>query len=155
MAEKIQLLEISKRKLLGQSVSCCSYDELQEIEDQLQRSLLRVRQRKAQLYMEQIDQLRSQESNLLQENAKLTERILVFPFTLPPLSTMPTPHTFTSPISLKLNEDNFLVWKHQALATVTGLHLMKFLESSSYPPKYVTPDAAASDAVNPLDLDHL
>ncbi|XP_047168537.1 MADS-box protein AGL42-like isoform X2 [Vigna umbellata] len=74
MAEKIQLLEISKRKLLGQSVSCCSYDELQEIEDQLQRSLLRVRQRKAQLYMEQIDQLRSQESNLLQENAKLTER---------------------------------------------------------------------------------
>ncbi|XP_014513112.1 MADS-box protein AGL42 isoform X2 [Vigna radiata var. radiata] len=73
MAEKIQLLEISKRKLLGQSVSCCSYDELKEIEDQLQRSLLRVRQRKAQLYMEQIDQLRCQESNLLQENAKLTE----------------------------------------------------------------------------------
>ncbi|XP_022641362.1 MADS-box protein AGL42 isoform X3 [Vigna radiata var. radiata] len=60
MAEKIQLLEISKRKLLGQSVSCCSYDELKEIEDQLQRSLLRVRQRKAQLYMEQIDQLRCQ-----------------------------------------------------------------------------------------------
>ncbi|WVY96143.1 hypothetical protein V8G54_028294 [Vigna mungo] len=199
MAEKIQLLEISKSSclkcaalasaVLGSSfeieliVSCCSYDELKEIEDQLQRSLLRVRQRKAQLYMEQIDQLRCQESNLLLENAKLTEmvvvthyrrhvgglfkgcsyvtflllagKILVFRFTLPPLSTLPPPRTFTSPISLKLNEDNFLVWKHQALATVTGLHLMKFLESSSYPPKYVTLDAAASDTVNPLYLHHL
>ncbi|KAK7357385.1 hypothetical protein VNO80_16670 [Phaseolus coccineus] len=72
MAKKIELLEISKRNLLGENVSC-SYDELKGIEDQLQRSLLRVRERKAQLYTEQIDQLRSQESNLLQENAKLTE----------------------------------------------------------------------------------
>ncbi|CAJ1977117.1 unnamed protein product [Sphenostylis stenocarpa] len=73
MAKKIELLENSKRKLLGQSVSSCSYDELKEIEDQLQRSLLRVNQKKAQLYMEQIGQLRSQESNMLVENAKLTE----------------------------------------------------------------------------------
>nr|XP_007143356.1 hypothetical protein PHAVU_007G065500g [Phaseolus vulgaris]ESW15350.1 hypothetical protein PHAVU_007G065500g [Phaseolus vulgaris] len=72
MAKKIELLEISKRKLLGENVSC-SYDELKGIEDQLQISLLRVRQRKAQLYMEQIDQLRSQENNLLEENVKLTE----------------------------------------------------------------------------------
>ncbi|KAK8467471.1 hypothetical protein PHAVU_007G065550 [Phaseolus vulgaris] len=79
MAKKIELLEISKRKLLGENVSC-SYDELKGIEDQLQISLLRVRQRKAQLYMEQIDQLRSQENNLLEENVKLTEMVIFLSF---------------------------------------------------------------------------
>ncbi|RZB88865.1 MADS-box protein AGL42 isoform B, partial [Glycine soja] len=72
LAKKIELLEHSKRELLGQSVSSCSYDELKGIEEQLQISLQRVRQRKTQLYTEQIDQLRSQESNLLKENAKLS-----------------------------------------------------------------------------------
>ncbi|KAH1230765.1 MADS-box protein AGL42 [Glycine max] len=60
LAKKIELLEHSKRELLGQSVSSCSYDELKGIEEQLQISLQRVRQRKTQLYTEQIDQLRSQ-----------------------------------------------------------------------------------------------
>ncbi|KAG4984234.1 hypothetical protein JHK87_028983 [Glycine soja] len=58
LAKKIELLEHSKRELLGQSVSSCSYDELKGIEEQLQISLQRVRQRK--------------ESNLLKENAKLS-----------------------------------------------------------------------------------
>ncbi|RDX74535.1 MADS-box protein AGL42, partial [Mucuna pruriens] len=71
MAKKIELLELSIRKLLGQSASSCSYDELKGIEEQLHRSLQRVRQRKAQLYKEQIEQLQSQESNLLKENAEL------------------------------------------------------------------------------------
>ncbi|KAK7391110.1 hypothetical protein VNO78_19480 [Psophocarpus tetragonolobus] len=82
LATKIELLEHSKRRLMGQSVSYCSYDELEEIEEQLQTSLQNVRQRKVkililfiqiQLYTEQIDQLRFQESNLLEENAKLNE----------------------------------------------------------------------------------
>lgn len=60
LAKKIELLEHSKRELLGQSVSSCSYDELKGIEEQLRTSLQRVRQRKTQLYTEQIDRLRSQ-----------------------------------------------------------------------------------------------
>ncbi|KAG5005045.1 hypothetical protein JHK82_029073 [Glycine max] len=48
LAKKIELLEHSKRELLGQSVSSCSYDELKGIEEQLQISLQRVRQRKWQ-----------------------------------------------------------------------------------------------------------
>ncbi|KAG4907854.1 MADS-box protein AGL42-like isoform X2 [Glycine soja] len=60
MTKKIELLEHSKRKLLGQSVSSCSFDELKGIEEQLRTSLQRVRQRKTQLYTEQIDRLRSQ-----------------------------------------------------------------------------------------------
>ncbi|RDY09208.1 MADS-box protein AGL42, partial [Mucuna pruriens] len=72
MAKKIELLELSIRKLLGESVSSCSYDELKGIEEQLQTSLQSVRQRKAQLCKEQIEQLKSQESNLLKENAELS-----------------------------------------------------------------------------------
>ncbi|KAG4910481.1 hypothetical protein JHK87_056597 [Glycine soja] len=48
MTKKIELLEHSKRKLLGQSVSSCSYDELKGIEEQLRTSLQRVRQRKVE-----------------------------------------------------------------------------------------------------------
>ncbi|TKY51242.1 MADS-box protein SOC1 [Spatholobus suberectus] len=72
MAKKIELLELSKRKLLGQSLSSCSNDELRGIEEQLHRSLQRVRQRKDQLYKEQIEQLKSQESSLRKENAELS-----------------------------------------------------------------------------------
>ncbi|KAG4395047.1 hypothetical protein GLYMA_20G154200v4 [Glycine max] len=77
MTKKIELLEHSKRKLLGQSVSSCSFDELKGIEEQLRTSLQRVRQRKTQLYTEQIDRLRSQESNLLKENAKLSAMLFL------------------------------------------------------------------------------
>ncbi|XP_027364723.1 MADS-box protein AGL42-like [Abrus precatorius] len=71
MAEKIEHLELSRRKLLGHNLSPCSYGELQGIEDQLLRSLHSVRLRKAELYMEQIEHLQSLESNLVKENAEL------------------------------------------------------------------------------------
>ncbi|KAK7270526.1 hypothetical protein RIF29_23738 [Crotalaria pallida] len=71
MTEKIELLELSKSKLLGHDLSTCSYDELQGIEDQLERSLECVRLRKAQLTMEHIQQLQSKERDLLKENAEL------------------------------------------------------------------------------------
>ncbi|XP_029126469.1 MADS-box protein AGL42 isoform X2 [Cajanus cajan] len=59
-------------QLLEQNVSSCSYNELKGIEEQLQISLQRIRQRKDQLYKEQIEQLQSQESSLVKENAKLS-----------------------------------------------------------------------------------
>ncbi|KAK7343651.1 hypothetical protein VNO77_12560 [Canavalia gladiata] len=71
MAKKIENLELSKRKLLGENLSCCSYDELQGIENQLQRSLNSVRLRKGEIYMEQIEQLQSQASRLHNENVEL------------------------------------------------------------------------------------
>ncbi|OIV91470.1 hypothetical protein TanjilG_02088 [Lupinus angustifolius] len=71
LAEKIELLELSKRKMLGHSLSCCSYDELQGIEDQLQRSLESIRLKKAEVYKEHIEKLRSQERDLLKENEEL------------------------------------------------------------------------------------
>ncbi|XP_061347027.1 MADS-box protein AGL42-like isoform X1 [Gastrolobium bilobum] len=75
MAKKIELLELSKRKMLGHNLSSCSYDELQGIEDQLERSLQSVRLRKDQLFKEHIEQQQSQERNLLKENAKLSAMV--------------------------------------------------------------------------------
>ncbi|XP_028768560.1 MADS-box protein SOC1-like [Neltuma alba] len=59
MARKIELLELSQRKLLGHSVSC-SHEELQAIECQLERSLLNIRIRKDQLFREQREQLKNE-----------------------------------------------------------------------------------------------
>ncbi|KAF7813224.1 MADS-box protein AGL42-like [Senna tora] len=58
MAKEIELLELSKRKLLGKELSC-SYDELQAVEKQLEKSIHNVRLRKAQLLKEQIEQLQN------------------------------------------------------------------------------------------------
>lgn len=46
MVKKIELLEANKRKLLGDGLEPCSVDELQQLENQLDRSLARIRARK-------------------------------------------------------------------------------------------------------------
>uniref|UniRef100_A0A2P2LF31 Mads box protein n=1 Tax=Rhizophora mucronata TaxID=61149 RepID=A0A2P2LF31_RHIMU len=74
LAKRIELLQISQRKLLGQSLSTCSLEELQDIGNQLERSLSNIRIRKAQLCMERLEQLKAKERLLLEENAKLQEK---------------------------------------------------------------------------------
>ncbi|GKU89476.1 hypothetical protein SLEP1_g3608 [Rubroshorea leprosula] len=59
MVKKIEFLEVSKRKLLGQGLGSCSVEELQEIDSQLEQSLKNIRARKAQLYKEQIQELKA------------------------------------------------------------------------------------------------
>ncbi|XP_039157722.1 MADS-box protein AGL42 isoform X3 [Eucalyptus grandis] len=59
MSRKIELLEASKRKFLGQGLESCSVDELQEISVQLERSLSTIRVKKDQLFKEQIEQLKA------------------------------------------------------------------------------------------------
>ncbi|KAJ4832243.1 Agamous-like MADS-box protein agl19 [Turnera subulata] len=49
MAKKIEHLEVSKRKLLGDGLEICSTDELQQLENQLEKSLTRIRARKVHL----------------------------------------------------------------------------------------------------------
>ncbi|XVF10707.1 hypothetical protein REPUB_Repub07fG0205500 [Reevesia pubescens] len=60
MAKKIEFLEDSKRKLLGNGLEPCSLDDLQLLENQLERSLSRIRAKK--------------ERQLGEENAKLREK---------------------------------------------------------------------------------
>ncbi|XP_028802409.1 agamous-like MADS-box protein AGL14 isoform X2 [Neltuma alba] len=69
--KKLDHLEISKRKLLGDCLDACSVEELNQIENQLDRSLSKIRARKNQLFKEQIEQLREEEKCLLEENNKL------------------------------------------------------------------------------------
>ncbi|KAK8587201.1 hypothetical protein V6N13_086202 [Hibiscus sabdariffa] len=70
-AKKIEFLEVSRRKLLGQSLGSCSMEELKEVESQLERSLRNIRARKGHLFQEQIGQLKAKERFMREENAKL------------------------------------------------------------------------------------
>ncbi|XP_022759588.1 agamous-like MADS-box protein AGL14 [Durio zibethinus] len=74
MAKKIKFLEDSKRKLLGYGLEPCSLNELQLLENQLERSLSRLRARKNQLFWEQMEKLKEEERRLREENAKLREK---------------------------------------------------------------------------------
>ncbi|KAK4283115.1 hypothetical protein QN277_000106 [Acacia crassicarpa] len=58
MAKKIEHLRLSQRKLMGEELSSCSIEDLQEIENQLITSLRHVRLRKSQLFRQQIQQLK-------------------------------------------------------------------------------------------------
>ncbi|XP_022732786.1 agamous-like MADS-box protein AGL19 [Durio zibethinus] len=71
MAKKIEFLEDSKRKLLGNGLEPCSLNDLQVLENQLERSLSKIRARKNQLFWEQIEKLKGEERRLEEENAKL------------------------------------------------------------------------------------
>uniref|UniRef100_A0A2N9FV08 K-box domain-containing protein n=1 Tax=Fagus sylvatica TaxID=28930 RepID=A0A2N9FV08_FAGSY len=75
MTKKIELIQLSQRKLLGHGLSSCNLDELHEIDSQLERSLHSIRARKAQLMMEQIEHLKSKERLLREENAKLSHKL--------------------------------------------------------------------------------
>ncbi|KAL7233435.1 hypothetical protein ACSBR1_017121 [Camellia fascicularis] len=81
MSKKIELLEAAKRKLLGECLGSCTIEELQQIEQQLERSVSTVRARKMQVFQEHIAQLKEKEKILAAENALLCEKvILFFPF---------------------------------------------------------------------------
>ncbi|XP_054780254.1 MADS-box protein SOC1-like [Prosopis cineraria] len=51
MMERVEHLEVSKRKLLGEGLGSCSLQELEEIQQQLQKSLRNVRARKVIIYL--------------------------------------------------------------------------------------------------------
>ncbi|VVB03481.1 unnamed protein product [Arabis nemorensis] len=74
MMKKIEQLEASKRKLLGEGISSCSIEELQQIEQQLEKSVKCIRARKTQVFKEQIEQLKQKEKALAAENEKLSEK---------------------------------------------------------------------------------
>ncbi|CAL1405075.1 unnamed protein product [Linum trigynum] len=74
MAKKIEQLEASRRKLLGEQLGSCSLEEIRNISEQLERSLANIRLRKDEMFMEQMKQLRLQERELLQQKETLCEK---------------------------------------------------------------------------------
>ncbi|XP_076905270.1 MADS-box protein SOC1-like isoform X2 [Bidens hawaiensis] len=77
MGNKIKVLELSKRKLLGEGLGSSTIEELQELEHQLERSLCIIRARKMHDYSEQIEELRAKEKLLASQNAMLNGKCLV------------------------------------------------------------------------------
>ncbi|XP_073307539.1 MADS-box protein SOC1 isoform X2 [Primulina huaijiensis] len=78
MSKKIEQLETSKRKLLGEGLGTCSIRELQKLERQLDRSISFIRARKMSLYRKQIEQLKEKERTLVAENAVLREKLRLY-----------------------------------------------------------------------------
>ncbi|XP_019058484.1 PREDICTED: MADS-box protein SOC1-like isoform X2 [Tarenaya hassleriana] len=74
MMRKIEQLENAKRKLMGEGIGSCSIEELQQIEQQLERSVKTIRARKTQVFKEQIEQLRQKEKALAAENERLSKK---------------------------------------------------------------------------------
>nr|BBP94871.1 SUPRESSOR OF OVEREXPRESSION OF CONSTANS1 [Freesia hybrid cultivar] len=70
-AKMMEVLEQSRRKLMGEGLESCSFEELHDLESQLQRSLTNIREQKNNLMSEQLAQLKDQEKMLLLENAAL------------------------------------------------------------------------------------
>ncbi|CAH8304489.1 unnamed protein product [Eruca vesicaria subsp. sativa] len=75
LTKKIEQLEISKRKLLGEGIDVCSIEELRQLENQLDRGLTRIRAKKYQLLREEIEKLKEEERNLIMENKELNEKL--------------------------------------------------------------------------------
>ncbi|KAK2984389.1 hypothetical protein RJ640_027192 [Escallonia rubra] len=75
MGRKIVLLEESKRKLLGDGLESYPIEEIQQVEDQLERSLTNIRKRKNQLFREKIEQLKEQDRILAKRNAELRKKL--------------------------------------------------------------------------------
>ncbi|KAJ8450166.1 hypothetical protein Cgig2_033360 [Carnegiea gigantea] len=74
LTKRIETIEASKRRLLGENLASCTLEELQQLENQLERSVSKVRSRKSQVFCEQIRQLRDKEKRLAAENARLAEQ---------------------------------------------------------------------------------
>ncbi|CAN1236711.1 MADS-box protein SOC1 [Linum grandiflorum] len=78
MMKKIQVLELSKRRLMGEDLGSCTLDDLQQIEQQLESSVCVVRARKNQVFREQIEKLKEKGRELVAENEKLARKVIPF-----------------------------------------------------------------------------
>ncbi|KAH6754792.1 AGAMOUS-like 20, partial [Perilla frutescens var. hirtella] len=74
LRKKVEFLEESRRRLLGESLDSCSTEELDQVERQLERSLRSIRVRKSTLLNEHIDQLKEKEKKLTRANTELRKK---------------------------------------------------------------------------------
>nr|KYP64560.1 hypothetical protein KK1_019160 [Cajanus cajan] len=57
--------------------------------------------------------------------------------------------TFNMPITIKLDNDNFLIWQQQVLATIQGLKLESFVHGNKIPPCYANKEDEIVKKENP------
>lgn len=63
-------------------------------------------------------------------------------------TTKNNPKTFKSLLFVKLNDENYLLWKQQVKAAIHGHNLLHFLEESSNPPRFLSNDDENSTNIN-------
>ncbi|EEC73792.1 hypothetical protein OsI_08483 [Oryza sativa Indica Group] len=74
---KFEALQRTQRHLLGEDLGPLSVKELQQLEKQLECALSQARQRKTQLMMEQVEELRRKERQLGEINRQLKHKLEV------------------------------------------------------------------------------
>ncbi|KAF8698509.1 hypothetical protein HU200_035253 [Digitaria exilis] len=74
LANRLEALEKSKRKFLGENLEDCSVEELHSLEVKLEKSLHVIRGKKTQLLEQQIAKLKEKERTLLKDNKELREK---------------------------------------------------------------------------------
>ena len=52
------------------------------------------------------------------------------------------PYIFHTPIPIKLDADNFLIWRQQVTATLRSMDLLHFLDGSCMPSRLLVADHA-------------
>lgn len=72
--KEVEVVEVCKRKLLGENLDSCSVNELVDLERCLERSLSNIRAQKNIVFKEQINLLKEQEKNLIKENRELRKK---------------------------------------------------------------------------------
>nr|AAT37480.1 MADS17 protein [Dendrocalamus latiflorus] len=72
---KFEALQRTQRHLLGEDLGPLSVKELQQLEKQLECALSQARQRKTQLMMEQVEELRKKERQLGEINRQLKHKL--------------------------------------------------------------------------------
>ncbi|XP_074560233.1 MADS-box transcription factor 56-like isoform X2 [Curcuma longa] len=75
LSKKMELLETSKKQLLGEELESCSFDELRGLEGEIEQSLKKIRKRKFHVLEEQISQLKEKEISLLKGNESLCQKL--------------------------------------------------------------------------------
>ncbi|KAM3403065.1 hypothetical protein ACQJBY_006682 [Aegilops geniculata] len=76
LAKKLEALEDSKRKILGENLGGCSTEELHFLEGKIEKSLRVIRGKKTQLLEQQIAKLKEKERTLLKDNEDLRGKSL-------------------------------------------------------------------------------
>jgi len=67
-----------------------------------------------------------------------------------PSSPMASPslHHFSTPITLKPTDENFLIWKHQIFATLHGFDLLHFLDGTHVPSKFLPSEEHGQELIS-------
>ncbi|KAG4110653.1 hypothetical protein ERO13_D13G060800v2 [Gossypium hirsutum] len=68
LRKETRLLQLSMRRYTGEDMSSMPYEELDQLEQELERSVNKVRERKNELLQQQLDNLRRKERMLEEEN---------------------------------------------------------------------------------------